>query len=49
MSAAENDKAVAVWCSECLRSFYVTDEPECCPYCGNAEVGTEYGVVVRPH
>lgn len=48
MSIAEQAEAVAAWCRECERDFYVTEEPTCCPYCGEADVGAEYGVVVRP-
>lgn len=48
MSAPDASDAVAARCEDCERPFYVTEEPERCPYCGG-EVGTEYGVVVRPH
>lgn len=40
--------AVAARCRDCLREFYVTDEPAGCPYCGEADVGTGYNVAVRP-
>lgn len=47
MSADERGAAVAT-CRECNMAFYVTDEPEFCPYCGGVSVGAEYSVMVRP-
>lgn len=45
----DTDRAVAAECGECLRTFFVTEEPETCPHCGSDDVGTGHGVVVRPH
>lgn len=43
-----SNDAVAARCRDCHREFYVTDEPQSCPYCGG-EVGTEHAVIIQPH
>lgn len=49
MPRLETDEAVAANCGDCGRSFYVTEEPENCPYCDGGGVEVTHGVVVRPH